>query len=37
VRVWLRRGGMPPTTTTGDNLYQHSTATFGLVWIATAS
>jgi len=37
VRVWLRRGGMPPTTTTGDNLYQHSTATFGLVWTATAS
>ena len=29
--------GMPPTTTTGDNLYQHSTATFGLVWTATAS
>jgi len=37
VRVWLRRGGRPPTTTTGDNLYQHSTATFGLVWTATAS
>ena len=37
VRVWLLRRGMPPSTTTGDNLYQHSTATFGLVWTATAS
>ena len=36
VRVWLLRGGMPPTTTTGDNLYQHSTAKFGLLWTATA-
>lgn len=36
VRVWLLRGGMPPTTTTGDNLYQHSTARFGLLWSATA-
>jgi hypothetical protein len=36
VRVWLRRGGMPPTTRTGDNLYQHSTARFGLLWTATA-
>jgi len=37
VRVWLVRGGMPPTTTSGDNLYQHSTARFGLVWTATGS
>jgi hypothetical protein len=36
VRVWLLRGGMPPTRTTGDNLYQHSTARFGLLWSATA-
>jgi hypothetical protein len=35
VRVWLLRGGMPPTTSNGDNLYQHSTAKFGLVWTAT--
>jgi len=37
VRVWLLRGGLPPTTHTGDNLYQHSTAKFGLVWLATAA
>jgi hypothetical protein len=37
VRVWLLRGGMPPTTTSGDNLYQHSTARFGLVWSAMAA
>lgn len=37
VRVWLLKGGMPPTTHTGDNLYQHSTARFGLVWLATAT
>jgi len=36
VRVWLPRGGMPPTPTSGDNLYQHSTAKFGLLWTATA-
>jgi hypothetical protein len=36
VRVWLRRGGTPPTPTSGDNLYQHSTAKFGLLWTATA-
>jgi len=36
VRVWLRRGGMPPTPTLGDNRYQQSSATFGLVWTATA-
>jgi len=36
VRVWLLRGGTPPTTASGDNLYQHSTAKFGLVWLATA-
>jgi hypothetical protein len=36
VRVWLLRGGIPPTRTTGDNLYQHSTARFGLLWTATA-
>lgn len=36
VRVWLRRGGMPSSTRTGDNLYQHSTARFGLLWTATA-
>jgi hypothetical protein len=37
VRVWLLRGGMPPTTTSGDNRYQHSTAKFGLLWSATAA
>jgi hypothetical protein len=37
VRVWLLRGGMPSTTSTGDNLYQHSTAKFGIVWTATGS
>jgi hypothetical protein len=36
VRVWLRRGRMPATPTTGDNRYQHSTAKFGLLWTATA-
>jgi hypothetical protein len=36
VRVWLLRGGLPPTTSGGDNLYQHSTARFGLVWTAIA-
>jgi hypothetical protein len=36
VRVWLLRGGMPPTPTGGDNLYQRSSAKFGLLWTATA-
>jgi hypothetical protein len=36
IRVWLPRGGMPPTPTSGDNRYQHSTAKFGLLWTATA-
>lgn len=36
VRVWLRRGGVPATPTSGDNRYQHSTAKFGLLWTATA-
>jgi hypothetical protein len=36
VRVWLLRGGMPPSMISGDNLYQRSTARFGLVWTATA-
>ena len=35
VRVWLLRGGTPPTPTTGGNRYQHSTARFGLLWTAT--
>jgi len=37
VRAWLLRGGLPPTTRTGDNLYQRSTAKFGLLWTATGS
>ena len=36
VRVWLPRGGIPATPTSGDNRYQHSTAKFGLLWTATA-
>jgi hypothetical protein len=36
LRVWLLRGGMPRTRTTGDNRYQQSAAKFGLVWTATA-
>jgi hypothetical protein len=36
VRAWLPRNGMPATPTSGDNLYQHSTAKFGLLWTATA-
>lgn len=36
VRVWLLRGGIPPTARTRDNLYQHSTARFRLLWTATA-
>jgi hypothetical protein len=35
VRVWLLRGGTPPTTTTGDNVFQGSRAKFGLQWTAT--
>jgi hypothetical protein len=37
VRVWLRRGQTPPSTTTGDNAFQGSRAKFGLLWSATAT
>jgi hypothetical protein len=36
VRAWLLRGGQPPTNTSGDNIFQGSTAKFGLLWTATA-
>jgi hypothetical protein len=36
VRVWLLRGPTPPSNRTGDNSFQGSRATFGLVWNATA-
>lgn len=36
VRVWLLRGGMPPSTVAGDNRFQGSQAKFGLLWQATA-
>lgn len=35
IQVWLRRGGIPPSDRTGDNAFQASRATFGLVWTAT--
>jgi hypothetical protein len=35
VRVWMRRGGIPPSNMSGDNLFQGSTARFGLLWTAT--
>jgi hypothetical protein len=37
VRVWLLRGGMPPSSISGDNLFQGSRARFGLLWRATAT
>jgi hypothetical protein len=37
VRVWLLRGGMPPSSITGDNAFQGSRARFGLTWRATAT
>jgi len=35
-RLWLRRGGPPPSNAGGDNAFQGSRATFGLVWNAIA-
>lgn len=35
VRVWMQRGAVPPSNTTGDNRFQGSRAKFGLVWNAT--
>jgi hypothetical protein len=37
VRVWLLRGGMPPSSIAGDNVFQGSRAGFGLTWRATAT
>jgi hypothetical protein len=35
VRVWMQRSGVPPSNTTGDNLFKRSRAEFGLLWRAT--
>jgi hypothetical protein len=37
VRVWLLRGGPPPSSTTGDNIFQGSSTKFGLIWRATGT
>jgi hypothetical protein len=37
VRVWLLRGGTPPSNTTGDNIFQGSRTRFGLLWRATGT
>jgi len=37
IRVWLLRGGLPRTGTTGDNAFQGARAKFGLMWSATAN
>jgi hypothetical protein len=36
IRVWFRRTGRPRSNKAGDNAFQGSRATFGLVWSATA-
>lgn len=37
VRVWLLRSRQPSTNASGDNMFQGSTARFGLVWTATGA